>query len=437
MESLNPLFQKINLDLLYENSFFIFSIFGAFGYLVAFIFFFVYRNSIACEKANTLNILKILASAEQEWFCFYPLSNRGVASSNLSRYLEDEKPIIQLEDFSQAIFKKFSFDIKPIIEDIFSGSISDSKVRKIVMISPITNQSCDLFITPQVNTSSTSGRQKDIIFWLRDTSEIHEKETIYSRHNIELEHQNNLLSKILDMLPQPLWIRTLEGQLTYCNQFYADALETSPHDLIQDNKLIWQENNQERWTTRSVKNTILYEPITQSIVLKEERRLYQFREEKVPDLNLIFGQGTDLTDLEDTKLVLKQHTMAYQEVMDNLSAGVTIYGPDKKLKFFNHAYALLFEIDENWLNTHPSLGEVLDDVRDRRLLSEQADYLSFKKQQLQMVSSLLSPYQQLEHLPDGRTIRRITAPHPLGGVFFIFENITNSLNLERQYNTQL
>jgi len=129
--------------------------------------------------------------------------------------------------------------------------------------------------------------------------------------------------------------------------------------------------------------------------------------------------------------------MAYREVLENLSAGVTIYGADKRLKFFNHAYARLFETDEKWLNTGPTLGEVLDDVRHRRLLSEQADYQSFRKQQLQMVSSLISPFQQLEHLPDERTIRRISAPHPMGGVFFIFEDVTNSLSLERQYNTQL
>ena len=440
MELLNSLFQNVSGELLHENLYFYFGILSAIGYLLALYLFITLRRSIAYEKTCSLNMLKVLSTAQQEWFCFYPLSNRGIGSAGLSTYLTYDQPLLHLDHFSQAVLQKFSFDIKPLIQEIFSQDVSTNQDRKISIVCPTTNQSCDLFVTSQANVSLTSpitARQKDIIFWLRDTSEIYEKENSYFKRYIELEQQNQLFSKIFDMIPQPLWIRTPEGQLTYCNQFYADALEAFPDELIQENKLLWHENNQERWSTFASENSLLHDPLKRSIILKEERRLYQFKEEKVPQADLVFGLGIDLTDMDKAILTLKQHTMAYQEVMDNLSAGVTIYGADKRLKFFNHAYALLFEIDENWLNTHPSLGEVLDDLRDRRLLSEQADYLSFKKQQLQMVSSLLSPYQQLEHLPDGRTIRRIAAPHPSGGVFFIFENITNSLAVERQYNTQL
>lgn len=440
MELLNSLFQNVNGRLLHENSYFIFGVLSAIGYLLALYFFITLRKSIADEKSCTLSMLKVLSTAQQEWFCFYPLSNRGIGSVGLNTYLNYDQPLIHLDHLVQALLQKFSFNIKPLIEEIFSEDVANNKVRRINIICPTTNQSCDLFVTSQANValmSPITARQKDIIFWLRDTSDVHEEEHKYLKRHTELEQQNKLFSKIFNMIPQPLWVRTPEGQLTYCNQFYAEALEGLPNEIIQENKLLWHENSQERWASLPLENSLLYEPLRRSIVLKEERRLYQFKEERVAHLDLVFGQGTDLTDLEEAILSLKQHTMAYQEVMDNLSAGVTIYGADKKLKFFNHAYALLFETDENWLNTHPSLGEILDDLRDRRLLSEQADYLSFKKQQLQMVSSLLSPYQQLEHLPDGRTMRRIAAPHPLGGVFFIFENVTNSLALERQYNTQL
>ena len=440
MELLNSLFQNVILEPLYENSFFIYGLLSGTGYLLTLVLFIIMRKSIAREKGCTLNILKLLSTSQQEWFCFYPISNRGISSEGLSHYLDSDQPLIHLKDFCHALSRKFSFDVQPLIEEIFSDDMPNPRVHKINIKCPHTQQSCDLFVTSQTNISLASSsipRQNDIIFWLRDISEVSQKEDLYQKHHLELEQKNNLFSKILNMMPQPLWVRTQAGQLIYCNQFYAEALDSTATEVMQDNKLLWQESNQQRGSFSPPENFSLYEPLKRSIVLKEERRLYQFKEEKIPQLDLVFGQAMDLTDLEEAMLTLKQHTMAYQEVMDNLSAGVTIYGADKKLKFFNHAYALLFETDENWLNTHPSLGEILDDVRDRRFLSEQADYLSFKKQQLQMVSSLLSPYQQLEHLPDGRTIRRIAAPHPLGGVFFIFENVTNSLIIERQYNTQL
>jgi PAS domain-containing protein len=38
------------------------------------------------------------------------------------------------------------------------------------------------------------------------------------------------------------------------------------------------------------------------------------------------------------------------------------------------------------------------------------------------------------HLPDGRTLRVIANPHPQGGVTYIYENVTEQLDLESRYN---
>ena len=39
------------------------------------------------------------------------------------------------------------------------------------------------------------------------------------------------------------------------------------------------------------------------------------------------------------------------------------------------------------------------------------------------------------HLPDGRTIRVIANPQPKGGVTWVFENLTEKMDLESRYNT--
>ena len=39
------------------------------------------------------------------------------------------------------------------------------------------------------------------------------------------------------------------------------------------------------------------------------------------------------------------------------------------------------------------------------------------------------------HLPDGRTLRKRVSPHPFGGLLFTYEDVTDSLTLERSYNT--
>lgn len=43
--------------------------------------------------------------------------------------------------------------------------------------------------------------------------------------------------------------------------------------------------------------------------------------------------------------------------------------------------------------------------------------------------------QQIWNLPDGRTVRVVSNPHPQGGVTWLYENLTEKIDLERRYNT--
>src|SRR5690606_32211083 len=57
--------------------------------------------------------------------------------------------------------------------------------------------------------------------------------------------------------------------------------------------------------------------------------------------------------------------------------------------------------------------------------------------------SALSIYQALDtktdlwHLPNGETLRGIATAHPQGGATWVFENLTEQVNLETRYNTLL
>jgi signal transduction histidine kinase len=52
-----------------------------------------------------------------------------------------------------------------------------------------------------------------------------------------------------------------------------------------------------------------------------------------------------------------------------------------------------------------------------------------------MFTSLIEPQTELMHLPDGRTLSVSMSPHPLGGLIFVYEDVTDRLALERSYNT--
>ena len=122
-------------------------------------------------------------------------------------------------------------------------------------------------------------------------------------------------------------------------------------------------------------------------------------------------------------------------MLESISAAVAIYGVDKRLKFFNAAFATLWGLETEWLAGEPSLGDVLERLRERRRIPERADFGAFKRERLQLFTSLIKPQQELMHLPDDRTLLSSISPHPFGGLTFVYENVTDRLALERSCNT--
>src|SRR5262249_20751231 len=72
---------------------------------------------------------------------------------------------------------------------------------------------------------------------------------------------------------------------------------------------------------------------------------------------------------------------------------------------------------------------------ERRRIPAHADFRAFKRQRLQLFTSLIQRQQELMHLPDDRTLLLSVSPHPLGGLTFVYENVTDRLALERSCNT--
>jgi hypothetical protein len=97
----------------------------------------------------------------------------------------------------------------------------------------------------------------------------------------------------------------------------------------------------------------------------------------------------------------------------------------------------MWKLEEEWLSQGPTVGEFLDQLRRCRMMPESLDFQNMRKEYMGMFTSLLEPKQAFWHLPDERTIKITIIPHPLGGIFFSYENVTDRLALERNYKTLL
>ncbi len=100
-----------------------------------------------------------------------------------------------------------------------------------------------------------------------------------------------------------------------------------------------------------------------------QRRLLEVNETPCADGETI-GFALDRTDLESAQAELRRHVDAHAAVLESLSAAVAIFGPDKRLKFFNTAFTGLWGLDAAWLAAEPAIGEILDRLHESRRFPE-------------------------------------------------------------------
>ncbi|MEX2407592.1 MAG: PAS-domain containing protein, partial [Rhodovibrionaceae bacterium] len=165
-----------------------------------------------------------------------------------------------------------------------------------------------------------------------------------------------------------------------------------------------------------------------------ERRLFQVSERALSDGSLV-GFAHDRTETEERKIELDRHIEAHAAVLQNLNVGIAILGADMQLDFHNNAYAEIWQLDEDYLASRPHVTDVLETLRSQRRLPEQADFADYKRTWLRRLKTMIEPYEDLMHVPDGTTLRVTASPHPFGGVILTFEDVTDRLTLERSYNT--
>src|SRR3546814_147654 len=136
----------------------------------------------------------------------------------------------------------------------------------------------------------------------------------------------------------------------------------------------------------------------------------------------LFGRDASLglavgrTELEEVQAELGRHIRVQSEMLENLSTAIAIYGRDLHLMFFNTAYAHLWELDEDFLQGHPHLGDVLEALRDRRRFPEYPNFPAYKREVLQKYATLIAQEEELVHLPDGSTLRMVVTPPPSRGI---------------------
>ncbi len=251
---------------------------------------------------------------------------------------------------------------------------------------------------------------------------------------------------LLERAPVPAWRRGADLQLVWANRAYADLVE-APNVADVLKQQIELDN-----TIRKLASTAASERKANEgravINTRGERRVYRIIETPLHGSGdaAMGGVAIDVTELDKAKSDLKQQIEANQRTLDQIQTAVAIFGSSQNLIYNNRAFQDLWSLDDAELSGRVYHGEVLDQLRMKGKLPEPSDYDDWKEKQLALYTDGLSEPgaerlggapDEIWHLPDGRTLRVARLRHPLGGVMLAFEDITEKIALETQYNTQI
>lgn len=261
-------------------------------------------------------------------------------------------------------------------------------------------------------------------------------ETQRSQARLKLENQrlaseHETLLGLCNALDMPLWLRAADGRLKWVNRAYAEAVEVSdPDEAVRKEKEFLGSQSLDAIADQHKAHAVFEQ--TLSTVIEGDRRKFTVTDFSGPEGSA--GLACDVSAIETVREEYERTVRSHADTLDQLNTAVAIFDTDQKLRFFNQAFQKLWSLDNAFLHSGPDHAMLLDRLRSEGKLAEQPEWRRWK-------DTLLSAYRSVEpqehwwHLPDGKTIRVVANPQPKGGVTWVFENLTEKIDLESRYQT--
>ncbi|HEY6832276.1 MAG TPA: PAS-domain containing protein, partial [Pseudolabrys sp.] len=268
------------------------------------------------------------------------------------------------------------------------------------------------------------------ILRLRDVSGIERELIDLASRNDRLSGDVETMRGLLDSLPAPVWARGTDGRLIFVNAAYARAVEAAdPTDAVaRELELLDRTARAELAQARAAGKAFASRV---PAIAAGERRIFEVVD--APSSAGTAGIAIDRTEVEAMRTELARMVDAHRRVLDQLATGVAIFNVDRKLIFYNTAFRSLFELNGGFLDQTPTDSALLDTLRAGHKLPEQQNFRQWKQELYEAYRSV-EPQEHMWHLPDNRTLRVVTTPNPEGGVTYLYDDVTEGLDMHRRYD---
>jgi len=135
---------------------------------------------------------------------------------------------------------------------------------------------------------------------------------------------------------------------------------------------------------------------------------------------------------------LREFVQTLTKTFAHLSVGLAIFDKQRRLTLFNPALGDLTGLSPSFMTGRPTLFNVLDQLREKRMIPEQRDYRSWRDRMTDLEAAAVDgSYEETWSLASGQTYRVTGRPHPGGALAFLIEDISAEISLTRRFRAEM
>ena len=405
---------------------------------------FKYKHKIYFIRRDRERCNEVLYAAKDGYFCFvYPDQKvKDPQKEIMEKCSRRLAVMLNLKDGTASVFAQvldsFHKDDAKLLKKYVGLLQQEGKFFEDML--RLKNGGRNIFVYGNRINGADNNLYCDIV-WFRDVTPETSKIADLIKEKSLVEDECVRLEQMVDGLDYPVWLRDENLHLLSVNKKYLDfAGVKNKSEVLQNGIEIC--NGKGEKVALSVAEAAQKSKKQQKKNLKIVRggELFNFELRENPyytgdSLDKIgtVGYLVDNTALEKAKRGFKINQNNHLEILGALGTAFAIFDGRSKLYFYNASFKNLWNLDNEFLEKTPSYLQFLEVVRENKMLPPVPDIKNYKQEEMSIFGGLLETKEDLLHLPDGRTIRRLRTPHP-NGVIFAFEDVSDRLATMRRLN---
>lgn len=276
------------------------------------------------------------------------------------------------------------------------------------------------------------------LLWLSDASEDVTKLARMRQQRADAIAAFDAISALIEAAPLPMWFRDARMQIALVNHAYVAATEAdSAADVIA--RQVELVEPVAGLSARDNAAVAKEEGVAQSrlipVTIGGERRMMQVVDVPIADVG-VAGYALDQQELDNARSEYRRFSEARRSMLDEMSAAVAEFAPDRSLRFVNQPFLRLFLLDAEWAASAPPFERLFDRLRDNGRTPEVPDFPGWRAERRGWFASP-TMQEEMWRLRDGTHLRAVAQPTPDGGLLLIFEDQTEQIRLASARDTLL